>query len=128
MNITLTTSHSLFLPFHINLFHRHRQRRSDILISRHLNVRKRKERDGWETITLAGKPSAMPATLPFPVLEFQTLGVRHNARDNESCHRSCKNQTWNGSSQPRSRKSPVPTVQQRLYLFQAVNAIAVFKN
>ena len=47
---------------------------------------------------MAGKPSAMPATLPFPVLEISD--VRHNARDNEQNRTlSCKK----GSFQ--SRKS-----------------------
>ena len=77
---------------------------------------------GKQSLWLANHPRCRQPC-HFPCSRFQTLGVRHNARDNESCHRSCKNQKWNGSSQSRSRKSPVPTVQQRLYLFQAVNAI-----
>ena len=71
---------------------------------------------------MAGKPSAMPATLPFPVLEISDMGVRHNARDN---------------GQNRIRQEGISSIKEEfseyskcymLYLFQVVNAMAVGKN
>ena len=55
MNIHL--DNPSFCLFHISLFHRQRQRRSDILISRDLNLRKRwlgNNHFGWQTIRDAG--------------------------------------------------------------------------
>ena len=78
---------------------------------------------GWQTIRDAGN-LAISRARDFRHWAYVTMRGTTNPP-----HRSCKNQKsvkWNGSSQ--SRKSPVLTVQQRLYLFQAVNAIAVFKN
>ena len=56
---TLTTSHSIFLCFseNISLFHKQRQRRSDIFISRDFNLRKGwlgNDHFGWQTIRNAG--------------------------------------------------------------------------
>ena len=125
MNITLTTSHSLFLPFSYQPLS---QTQTEEVSHFNFEVfERKKEMVGKQSLWLANHPRCRQPC-HFPCSRFQTFGVRHNARDNESCHRTCKNQKWNGSSQSRSRKSPVPTVQQRLYLFQAVNAIAVFKN
>ena len=73
-------------------------------------------------LSLAGKPPAMLGTLPFPELEISDMGRTSQCteqRTGPACQQplSCKKGSLN--------QERVLTVQQKLYLFQAVNATAV---